>query len=106
MAPKKEQGGQDLFRVSKTHLYEGGKILPYCLGTRWITKKGHVNKESVFSAIDLVPSILEFAGGFPWPEMRFDGEPLLGTLLGNTRISHESNLFSFDAPLTEMPFTE
>ena len=92
--PEKGAGRAGPFRGFKTHLYEGGiRSSLIAWGPRWITKKGHVNKESVFSAIDLVPSLLEFTGISPGQEMRFDGEPLLGTLLGNTHQSRVQPLF-------------
>jgi uncharacterized sulfatase len=47
-----------------------------------LKKQNHVDSESVFSAIDLVPTLLTLTGT-SFPEGKtFDGESLVGTLLG------------------------
>jgi len=72
------------FRGYKTHLYEGGIRSPLVVwGPGIVKKQGHVDTNSVFSAIDLVPTILKLTDT-PYPEGAvFDGEPLVDTLLGD-----------------------
>ncbi|EMI22702.1 N-acetylgalactosamine 6-sulfate sulfatase (GALNS) [Rhodopirellula maiorica SM1] len=72
------------FRGFKTHLYEGGVRSPLIVwGPGIVHKQGHVDRESVFSAIDLAPTLLTLTGT-PFPEdVTFDGEPLVATLLGD-----------------------
>ncbi len=81
--PEHGAGSAGPFRGFKTHLYEGGvRSSLVAWGPGWIEKKGHVDRESVFSAIDLVPTLLDLTGT-PLPEgVKFDGESLTGTLIG------------------------
>ena len=55
------------------------------LGTR--------NPESVFAAIDLVPSLLEIAGAKPPKNAIFDGEELSQTLLGKKQQSRKAPIY-------------
>ena len=48
---------------------------------------------SVFSAIDLVPSLLEIAGAPSHGSVAYDGEPLAATLLGRSSVSREAPIF-------------
>jgi uncharacterized sulfatase len=51
-------------------------------GPGLIDKKGFVDRQSVFSAIDLVPTLLDVSGT-PHPKgVKFDGESLIETLTG------------------------
>ncbi|MEQ9408002.1 MAG: sulfatase-like hydrolase/transferase [Fuerstiella sp.] len=72
------------FRGYKTHLYEGGVRSPLIAwGPKIVHKKGVVDTESVFSAIDLAPTLLTLTGT-PFPDgIEFDGETLVDTLLGD-----------------------
>ncbi len=81
--PEQGAGSAGPFRGYKTHLYEGGvRSSLVAWGPGLLEMKSHVDRESVFSAIDLVPSLLELTGT-PQPEgITFDGESLSGTLLG------------------------
>ena len=81
--PERGAGSAGPFRGHKAHLYEGGvRSSLVAWGPGLIEKRNHVDRESVFSAIDLAPTLLDLTGT-PWPEgVRFDGEPLAGTLLG------------------------
>ena len=80
----------------KTHLYEGGIRSPLIVwGPGFIKEsvKGTRNRESVFSAIDLPPSLLEFTDTKPPENVRFDGENVLQTLLGESHSSRQSPIF-------------
>ena len=80
----------------KTHLYEGGIRSPLIVWGPGVVEKraaGTRNKTSVFAAIDLVPSLLRLAGGEPAAGVTYDGEELLGTLLGRTQTSRQAPIF-------------
>ena len=62
MALREGRGVAGPFRGYKTHLYEGGIRSSRCLGPGILKKSGYVNKQSVFSAIDVVPSLLDLSG--------------------------------------------
>ena len=81
--PERGAGRAGPFRGYKTHLYEGGiRSSLVAWGPGILSKAKHVDKDSVFSAIDLVPSLLQLTGT-PFPkDVRFDGEPLVPTLKG------------------------
>lgn len=81
--PEQGAGSAGPFRGFKTHLYEGGvRSSLIAWGPGLLEKQNHVDRNSVFSAIDLAPTILAITGA-PTPESAsFDGEPLAGTLLG------------------------
>ena len=52
-----------------------------------------MNRQSYFSAIDLVPSLLAIAGVMAPESVVFDGEPLPDVLLGNSNASRTQRLF-------------
>ena len=81
--PELGAGSAGPFRGFKTHLYEGGVRSSLVVwGPGVLEKTSYVDRESVFSAIDLVPTLLELTGT-PRPDgVTFDGESLPGTLLG------------------------
>ena len=86
--PEKGAGVAGPFKGFKTHLYEGGiRSSLVAWGPEIITKKNTVNRESVFSAIDLVPTLLDLAGAEHPQGVRFDGESLPHVL---TAVSTES----------------
>ena len=81
--PEQGAGSAGPFRGFKTHLYEGGvrsSLVAWAPGL--ITKKNHVDSNSVFSAIDLVPTLLDLTGTQQPADVQFDGESLPDTLLG------------------------
>jgi arylsulfatase A-like enzyme len=82
--PELGAGEAGPFRGYKTHLYEGGIRSPLISwGPTIVRKQGLVDTDSVFSAIDLAPTILTMTGT-PFPDgIAFDGEAIVGTLLGN-----------------------
>lgn len=80
----------------KTHLYEGGirssliAWAPKLMANEAIGKR---NKTSVFAAIDLVPSLLALTGSKGPKDAEYDGEDVLGTLLGRSRESRQAPIF-------------
>ena len=79
----------------KTHLYEGGirsSLIVWGPGFIDSAAAGSRNRESVFSAIDLRPSLLSLTGT-PARDSLTDGENLLPTLLGDATASRRQPLF-------------
>jgi uncharacterized sulfatase len=54
--------------------------------------KGTSNKKSIFSAIDLVPTLLEITGTKVPEGIKFDGESLPSVLLGKSIESRKQDL--------------
>jgi uncharacterized sulfatase len=54
---------------------------------------GTRNKDSVFSAIDLTPSLLNLAGATPPINANYDGEMLLDVLLGRSKESRNNPIY-------------
>lgn len=80
----------------KTNLYEGGirsSLIVWAPGFMSKKVQGTRNKESVFSAIDLVPSLLDFTGTNAPDNSFTDGENLIKTVLGETNLSRNSPIF-------------
>jgi len=92
--PEKGAGQSGPFRGYKTHLYEGGiRSSLVVWGPGIIKERGQVNRSSVFSAIDLVPTLLKITGA-KYPEgIGFDGECLPDVLLGKSSESRKLPLF-------------
>ena len=81
--PEQGAGSAGPFRGFKTHLYEGGiRSSLVAWAPRLIKMQGHVDRDSVFSAIDLVPTLLALTGTPRPATVTLDGESLRGTLLG------------------------
>jgi uncharacterized sulfatase len=77
-------------------LYEGGIRSPLVVwgpGFIQADRAGDVNRESIFAAIDLVPTILAIAGVAGPTGQEFDGEPLADVLLGKSNASREQPIF-------------
>ena len=94
--PEKGAGSAGPFRGHKTMLYEGGIRSPLVVwAPGYINKanEGSVNRKSVFSAIDLVPSLLDLAGIRPPKDVNFDGQSLPDVLLGKSKASRTKPLF-------------
>lgn len=92
--PEAGAGSAGPFRGGKTMLYEGGIRSPLIVwgpGLVAPAKAGTVNEASVFSALDVVPSLLTLAGVKFAPET-FDGENLAETLLGKSSASRRAPL--------------
>ncbi|MEM9015628.1 MAG: sulfatase-like hydrolase/transferase [Verrucomicrobiota bacterium] len=81
--PEPGAGEAGPFRGYKTHLYEGGiRSSLVAWGPGILKKEGHVDTESVFSAIDLVPTLLTLTKT-PFAEgVDYDGESLGPALIG------------------------
>jgi iduronate 2-sulfatase len=89
-------GSAGPFRGSKATLYEGGVRSPLIVwGPGWMDANqiGTKNESSIFSAIDLVPSLLSIAGIAPPATIQWDGENLATTLLGQNSKSRVAPLF-------------
>ena len=84
------------FRGYKTHLFEGGirsSLVAWAPGLIPSKKNGTVDKVSVFSAIDLVPSLLQLTKANIPKGQKYDGEPLLNTLLGKSQNSRTNPIY-------------
>jgi uncharacterized sulfatase len=80
----------------KTHLYEGGirsSLVVWGPGFMKEKVRGTRNKESVFSAIDLTPSLLEFTGTKAGENTGYDGENKIETILGESTLSRKAPIF-------------
>ncbi|MFT5093811.1 MAG: arylsulfatase A-like enzyme [Porticoccaceae bacterium] len=94
--PEQGAGTAKPYRGFKTHLYEGGIRSPLIAWGPGLLKKeatGTWNRESVFAAIDLAPTLLTMAGVDRFSDVGFDGEALPGVLTGKTETSRQQPLF-------------
>lgn len=94
--PEPGAGSAGPFRGAKATLYEGGVREPFIVWAPGIIpadKQGSVNTTSVFSGIDLVPSLLVLAGVAAPPEVKFDGVNLGQTLIGKANETRTQPLF-------------
>lgn len=92
--PEQGAGVAGPFRGYKTHLYEGGvRSSLVAWGPGLVTRKGHVNQASVFSAIDLVPTLLDLTGTSRPEGVTYDGQSLPDVLLGKTEASRQAPIF-------------
>jgi len=92
--PEAGAGSAGPFRGGKTMLYEGGVRSPLIVwGPGLIPeyRAGTENAASVFSALDVVPSLLKLAG-VPFAAETFDGENLADTLIGRATDSRRAPL--------------
>ena len=88
--PADGEGRSFGMRGQKALLYEAGVRSPLVIWAPGLMKSevlGTRNRESVFAAIDLVPSLLEIAGAKPPKGAKYDGEDLSTTLLGKNQQS-------------------
>lgn len=94
--PEKGAGQATPFKGYKTHLYEGGIRSPLVVwspGLLHAPAVGSRNKDSVFSAMDLAPSLASLAGASNGTDTPYDGEQLVDTLLGKSKSSRKAPLF-------------
>ncbi|EAZ80183.1 sulfatase-like hydrolase/transferase [Algoriphagus machipongonensis] len=94
--PEQGAGRAGNLKGYKTHLYEGGiRSSLIVWGASYIDDhaKGSRNKESVFSAIDLKPSLLKFVGTTDSKNSISDGENMIKTILGESKKSRQSPIF-------------
>ena len=89
--PEKGAGRAGPFRGFKTHLYEGGiRSSLIVWGPGIIKRANYIDRGSVFSAIDLAPTILDLTSTPHPDDVQFDGESLPNTLLGKDGGSREA----------------
>lgn len=94
--PEQGAGTAGPFRGFKTHLFEGGirsPLIAWGPGLVASDKVGTVNRKSVFSSIDLVPSLLAIAGAAVDGNVKFDGEALPKVVTGESKGSRQQPLF-------------
>ncbi len=94
--PELGAGRADGLKGYKTHLYEGGIRSPLIVwgpGLISTEREGFRNKESVFAAIDLTPSLLTITGANIPAHISYDGEVVSETLLGNSNTSREKPIY-------------
>jgi arylsulfatase A-like enzyme len=80
----------------KTNLYEGGirsSLVVWGLGLISKEKMGSRNKTSLFSAIDILPSLLTIAGAKGEANTQYDGEDLSAVILGRSDDSRKQPIF-------------
>jgi len=80
----------------KTNLYEGGIRSSLIVWGPGIVDKAAVgtrNKTSVFSAIDIAPSLIKLAEAKKADGAEYDGEQMLDTLLGKSNTSRQKPIF-------------
>ena len=91
--PEQGAGSAGPFRGFKTHLYEGGVRSSLIAWGGPVAKRNYFNRTSVFSAVDLVPTLLDLTGT-PHPKgTKFDGESLPGVLLGKSTASRKAPIY-------------
>jgi uncharacterized sulfatase len=89
-------GSAGPFRGSKATLWEGGIRSPLIVwgpGLIAPDKTGQHNDTSVFSALDIAPSILHLAGARAPAGTAFDGEVLAEAIVGKSTASRRAPLF-------------
>jgi uncharacterized sulfatase len=95
--PEPGAGSSEPLRGSKGMLYEGGTRSPLIVwgnGLLEPSKRGTKNDQTVFYALDFVPSLLKIAGIEVDPTVKFDGEDFSEVLLGRkVAQSHQTPLF-------------
>ncbi len=94
--PEKGAGSAGPFKGGKATLFEGGIRSPLIVwgpGLVAEESRGSVNTESVFAAMDLVPSLLNITGVAAPQGVKFDGEDLASTLLGQDKQSRSKPIF-------------
>ncbi len=80
----------------KTHLFEGGirsSLVVWGPGLLAEDAVGTRNKESIFSAIDLAPSLLTLTGAKAPADTQYDGEDVSETLLGRSNDGRQGEIF-------------
>jgi len=93
--PEPGAGSAGPFRGTKATLYEGGIRSPLIAWGPGLIAAGAVgdrNETSVFSAMDLVPSLLTITGSKLPQDVVFDGQDIADTLLGRKTASRTAPL--------------
>ena len=93
--PEQGAGVAGPFRGYKTHLFEGGirsSLVAWAPKLMADKAEGTINQKSIFSAIDLVPTLLEITGTKAPKNVKFDGESLPDVLLGKSNASRKQDI--------------
>jgi uncharacterized sulfatase len=93
--PEQGAGVTGPFRGYKTHLFEGGirsSLVAWAPKLMADKAEGTINQKSIFSAIDLVPTLLEITGTKAPKNVKFDGESLPDVLLGKSNASRKQDI--------------
>ena len=94
--PEVGLGSAGRLRGNKATLFEAGvrsSLVAWAPGLMPESAQGTRNSESVFSAIDLAPSLLSIANIPKEPDLAYDGENLAPMLLGQSKESREAPIF-------------
>ena len=94
--PEQGAGQTGGLKGFKTHLYEGGirsSLIAWGPGLMKESSCGSINDRSIFSAMDLAPSLLKLTASKPSDKQPTDGENVLSTLLGNSKASRQAPLY-------------
>ena len=94
--PEQGAGSAGPFRGFKTHLFEGGirsSLIVWGPGWTNPNRTGTTDTESVFSAMDLGPSLMRIASIHDVPEGGFDGEAMPHVLKGESQGSRSAPLY-------------
>ncbi len=94
--PEKGAGRAGNLKGYKTHLYEGGirsSLVVWCPNFIEVAAKGTRNTSSLFSAIDLTPSLLDFTGVAGPENAIYDGENKIKTILGQSLDSRKAPIY-------------
>lgn len=94
--PELGAGRAGALKGYKTHLYEGGIRSSFIVwGPGFLNEqvKGTRNSGSIFSAIDLMPSLLAFTGTKAPENSITDGENMIPTILGESESSRTAPIF-------------
>ena len=95
-ASKGETGGR---RGYKSSLFEGGIGVPFLIRWPGVVAPGRVDDQSLISAVDLMPTLLEVAGVVQSKELALDGISMLQAWKGRPMPHRTKPLFwHFDAP--------
>ncbi len=89
-------GSAGALRGHKATLFEGGvrsSLIVWAPGLMAKESQGTRNSESVFSAIDLVPSLLSLTGTNYSGKLSFDGENLAPVLMGESKASRQAPIY-------------
>ena len=105
--PAKGVGQAAHLKGYKTHLFEGGIRSPLVVWGPGLMPEqalGTRNKDSVFAAIDLTPSLLTLTGAEGPAHTNYDGEDLLDILLGKSGTSRQGPIFFSRPPDSKNSF--
>ncbi len=89
-------GQAGVLRGSKANLYEGGIRSPLIVWAPKLVKanaQGTRNATSLMAAIDIAPSLLELTGLETPPDIVYDGQSLLDTLLGKSKKTRNAPVY-------------